>query len=988
MTLERVARRQSSFAAGELSPRALGRIDSPAYGRGLAQCRNWIINPQGSLPRRPGTKYIGTTKSLEIVIFTEQSNAKRFGLLGVAWASEISLFCAVGAADGTDAYLLTSPDGITWTEQTNPKNFDLNDVIWNGSLFVAVGSADGTDAYIVTSPDGTTWTERANPKNFALLDVAWDGSQFAAVGGPDGTDAYIVTSPDGTTWTEQSNPKNFFLEGVLWNGSVFVAVGLPDGTDAYIVTSPDGVTWTERENPKNFRLDKVAWNGSLLVAVGAGDGTDAYIITSPDGVTWTEQSNSKNVGLQSIVWSDSFFCAVGNPDGTDAYMLTSPDGETWTEQINPKNVGLRGITWNGNIFCTVGLDDGADSYLLTSPGDTSGRRLIAFPGSTGTPYMIEVGNTYFRFWRDGVQVESSPGTPLEVATPWNAIDLPSVQYAQAADVMYLSHPDFTPRKLVRASDLTFTLTDMQSVSSLPTSYLLKDGPYQAENTTTTTINPSGVTGSITLVASTSIFASTDVGRTVRIFQLTTEDAGEWGWLVITAFASATSVTATVMGEDLADSLAVTRWALGAFSATTGYPACVSFYQQRLMFAATDAQPQAIWGSTVFAFEQFQPTQFDDTQVADNGLAFTIASRRQARIRWLATSSSLIAGTASGPFIINGTADNASISPFSLNVRLASEYDASSVLPAIVGNVTVYAQSGGQRIRGLDPGQRDIYGQPDLTLLSDQVTQSGVKEMTYSAISSSILWMTRTDGKLIGLTIHQEAESAGWHLHTIGGSLTGSTEPKALSIANLPSEGFDQLYLIVRRTINGSDVEYIEALQAQFEDSDTGVDIEDAWHLDGAKKYDGPATTAITGLDHLEGETVKVFADGAMQVDQTVSSGAITIASAASVVLVGLGYDSDLQVVPLRFQDVPGAGVTPFGSIIEVYQTSGLQIGPDTGTLFTVPLDTGLNTKDVDASFEAPSAATITRPQYVIRSKNALPATILSLTHRMELETQN
>jgi hypothetical protein len=110
---------------------------------------------------------------------------------------------------------------------------------------VAVGVADGTDAYLITSPDGITWTERTNPKNSTLLSLAFGSGVFVAVGATDVTDAYLVTSPDGITWTERSNPKNFSLYAVTYVTNVFVAVGNQDGADAYILTS--GLLFTAAE---------------------------------------------------------------------------------------------------------------------------------------------------------------------------------------------------------------------------------------------------------------------------------------------------------------------------------------------------------------------------------------------------------------------------------------------------------------------------------------------------------------------------------------------------------------------------------------------------------------------------------------------------------------------------------------------------------------------------------------------------------------------
>jgi hypothetical protein len=330
--------------------------------------------------RKEGGAAIYNTTGLPAA-FVERSNPKNFALNDVAWNG--SLLVAVGGADGTDAYIVTSTDGVTWTERTNPKNFALNGVCWNGvlSLFVAVGAADGTDAYLITSPDGITWTERANPKNFALNDIITLGStypgQMIAVGNADGTDAYIVTSSDGTTWTEMSNPKNFNLLGITGNtsGTTVTAVGAADGTDAYMTSSIAGGGFLfERSNPKNFGLNGVhhkASSGSSnvgVVAVGVADGSDSYILTATSGnpSTFTERANPKNFALNDVVWTGTEWIAVGAADGTDAYVVTSPDGITWTEMSNPKNFALNGVVWTGSALVAVGAADGTDAYIVTS----------------------------------------------------------------------------------------------------------------------------------------------------------------------------------------------------------------------------------------------------------------------------------------------------------------------------------------------------------------------------------------------------------------------------------------------------------------------------------------------------------------------------------------------------------------------------------------------------------------------------------------------
>jgi WD40 repeat protein len=319
-------------------------------------------------------------RNLLVSNWTERANTKNVTLYSIIWSPSLGLFCAVGINDGVDAYIVTSPDGIVWTERAPAvaKNIALRGVCWSPdlNLFCAVGVADGVDGYLLTSPDGTTWTERNNPQNRTLYAITWSEelTLFCAVGINDGVDAYIVTSPDGTTWTDRANAQNKALRGICWSPdlTLFCAVGLFDGVDAYIVTSPDGTTWTDRANPKSFPLFGVCWSPDLALfcAVGGADGTDGYLLTSPDGTTWTERNNSRNLDLNSVFWSPDLkvFCAVGETNGTYAYILTSPDGIHWTERVNPKAFDLFGACWSPklSLFCAIGAVDGSDAYMVTS----------------------------------------------------------------------------------------------------------------------------------------------------------------------------------------------------------------------------------------------------------------------------------------------------------------------------------------------------------------------------------------------------------------------------------------------------------------------------------------------------------------------------------------------------------------------------------------------------------------------------------------------
>jgi len=213
---------------------------------------------------------------------------------------------------------------VTWSERANPKAIDLNGVTWIPwlSLWVAVGNGD-TDAYIVTSPDGTTWTERAPTVALSLIlkSVSYSTTLVVAVGSSDGTNPYILTSPDAITWTKRTPAvaRPISLERVIWfsspaSGGVarFVAVGDAIGAAgyAYILYSLDGITWVEVANPKLNNLLALAAGDSILLASG-GSGSVTYTITSRDGINWTERENLTAAFAEGAAWNGKRFVMVG-----------------------------------------------------------------------------------------------------------------------------------------------------------------------------------------------------------------------------------------------------------------------------------------------------------------------------------------------------------------------------------------------------------------------------------------------------------------------------------------------------------------------------------------------------------------------------------------------------------------------------------------------------------------------------------------------------
>jgi len=221
-----------------------------------------------------------------------------------------------------------------------------------------------------------------------------------------------------------------------------------------------------------------------------------------------------------------------------------------------------------------------------------------------------------------------------LATTYETADLAELKFAQSADVMYICHPDYVPKKLSRTGHTSWTITDVE----------FTNGPYLDDNITAVTLNSSTHTVGTArdLTASAATFVSTDVGRLVRFRE---------GYGKITAFTSTTAVTWTII-KDTNSGSASTDWALGAWSDTTGYPSCVSFFEQRLVFAGTTDQPQTLFFSKSGDYENMDENR-GGTIADDDAIIYTIASNQVNAIRFLSSTRTLIVGTVGGEFSVSG-----------------------------------------------------------------------------------------------------------------------------------------------------------------------------------------------------------------------------------------------------------------------------------------------------------------------------------------------
>lgn len=316
-----------------------------------------------------------------------------------------------------------------------------------------------------------------------------------------------------------------------------------------------------------------------------------------------------------------------------------------------------------------------------------------------------------------------------------------------------------------------------------------------------------------------------------------------------------------------------------WNATNGYPRTVSFYEQRLFFAGSSTYPQTIWGSQTADYENMKLGSGN----ADDAMEYAIATNRVNVIRWLQPSRDLIVGTAGGEFKV-GRPTGEPLTPSNVMVTQQTTYGSWTIPPIQIGNAILFTQRARRKIREFNYiFQKDSYEAPDMTLLSEHITEGYLKDMDYQQEPDSVVWACTSNGKLLSMTYERPEEVVAWAEHNIGGVNT-----EVESVAVITNTTQDQLWITVKRDVNGSTVRHIEYL-----DPDLNVDSGLAGTVSGS-------TTSISGLSHLEGETVKVVINDAVFPDEVVSSGAITpsIPSTWGTVplQVGLSYTSILRTM--------------------------------------------------------------------------------------------
>lgn len=646
---------------------------------------------------------------------------------------------------------------------------------------------------------------------------------------------------------------------------------------------------------------------------------------------------------------------------------------------------ISGITQANPAVVTAtahGYSNGQDVFISGVVGMTeiNGRWFKVANATTNTFDLqtIHGGNVN----STGYTAYSSGGEadiPYEIASPYSAAALTNsrgelmLDYTQVGDVMYFTDRAraLAPRKLVRSGATSWAFSALDP----------DEGPFDDLNATATTMYASAASGSgVTITASASVFTAADVGKIIRIDQQVITSTQPWktataytagnyvrsegreyvaansatsgtsipshttgtvsdggvNWTYTSAGYGIARITAqsgttatvdvlvtfpqTLVGSGNASVL----WRKGAWAEGT-YPAAVTFYRERLTFAGG----LDVWMSEAGNYEGFAIDSFGEI-LPESAITLELPGPAND-IVGLQEGTQLSVLTEGGEFSILPQSTSEPLGPNNIQASGQTSYGARPVKPVRVGSAILYVQSSGKRVRSMQYSwESESFVSPDMTIRARHITQAGVSRMVRQEIPYGAIWAVRNDGALLSFTFDTDQSARAWAKHT-----TGTVEDVA--VIPSPDGGRDDVWLVVKRTVNGADRRYLEYIRPEYEDGDA---VSSSAYLDSGLSYSGSSTSTLYGFDHLEGQTVQLMIDGAASPDAVVSGGEVDLLRAGEVVQVGLPFVSTIATNRINAGAGDGTAQSKTKRITDcafrVYNTRGGSAGPSATNQDDIP----------------------------------------------------
>lgn len=862
---------QTSFASGELSPTLFARVDINKYSIGAARLRNMFVDYTGGAKNRPGTRFIGrckdSTTNIRVIPFqfsTIQSYILEFGNLYMRVIKD-------------DAYVTETGKTITGITQANPA------VVTS----TAHGFANNDWVFI----SGVVGMTQVNGRFFIAAGVTADTFQLQTLAGVN------VNSTGYTAYSSAGTAARIYTLVTPYASADLPTLKFAQSADVMTIThnnyAPRDLTRTAHAA---WTLSVIAFAANIATPTGL-TGANSAPGASPTtryGYTVTAINKDGEEGLPS---NETVI------QGADPFVTASTIRVSWDSVANAESY---------NIYRTSRL---STAFSFATTFDTSG------------PSFKYIGTSRSRSFEDGAIVADVTKSPPAHRNPFAVLTVLSLTISSGGTTY--------------SADTTVTITDPTG-----TGVVLKP------------IIEGGVIIDIVVVR-----------------------GGE----------NYTSPTVVIAGTTGSGAAATANIGPG----TGTYPAVVSYFQQRKIFAASANYPQTFWMTRIKAYNNMDVSNPSNAADAITG---TIVSNQVNAIKHLIEMpGGLLALTTNRVFQISG-ADGV-ISPATTQISSQAFKGSADTRPLVVNYDILYVQDKGSTVIDMVYNfGSNIYQTQDISVLSNHLFLTyTLSNWAYAEVPYKIVWAVRSDGKALSLTFLKEHEVVGWTWN--------DTQGLFKDVAVISVGGEDAVYFVVQRIIGGSSVQYIEKLGSR----ELRGHIENSWFLDSALQttltypaatltpaaasgtnvafvasasvfvsgdvgrvirvgggvatvtaFDSGTqvrgdftttisqtfpsgapipqisgawsiaskTSSVSGLEHLEGQTVSVFGDGVELTSQTVANGAVAVSTASSLVLVGLPFTSQLQTLPLDTGQptIQGKRKQIFGMTARVVDSAGFKVG--------------------------------------------------------------
>ena len=829
---------QTSFNAGKWGPLLQGRVDLEKYTSACNELKNFIPTVQGPALKRSGTRFLKTVKD----------QAKKSRLIPFEFSTEQAYVLELyegGMRVLKDSGAVLEPTvAISNVSDANPVVVTASNSYTNGDEVYITGTAQG----------------QINGRFFTV--AAASGAAFSLTG-ENGTGR--ATGSGGTAARVYSISNAVLGNALPWLEAELESISFVQNGDILFLAHPNHPPHKiTRTAHTSWTSEKIEWKWPAFRPENSDDET---FLQCEENTGTSKQLRVRSYGVErrssgASLWVPKLTCVSSNAAPvviTTASNHGYSNGDTvWLWDLS----GGAGTALNDNHYTISNVT--ANTFTLDG---------TSAPGVTGSTGGVEKITTNFRF-TSGMQgsyfkLRDLPGSHMP---EWSSNATWNTRWN-----LYDTSPNWIGRVVHNNGIVYASYSQMSNMGldpptgELPTDQIPNVGG--ANDGGMSFYNRAEGYGEVKSVDADGLTCTIDIERDLP-YSVSDVNPCE---------------ASSGVGEGWRGH-GTQRWAEGAWSEENGYPRAVAFYEDRLWFAGTEADPQTFWGSRTGEYEDFEGI----ADRADSSVTFTLASEDINAIEWLAGDQQLLIGTRGGEFIASGTRETEAITASNITVRRQSKYGVKpGVQPRFVDSALLFVQRAGERLHQLSySNDSNRYIGPDVTALSDDILRPSAAELAYQSSPFRQLWVRLTDGNLATLTYVSDQDVLGWAQLEIGGT---GVEVESLASIPHPDGDQDQVWMIVKRTIDGATKRYIEYLEKPFSSSTTYAD---AFFVDSGLTYSGSATTTITGLDHLEGQVVKVFADGVVQFDRTVSGGAISITS-ASKVQVGLGYDARVQTMRLE-----------------------------------------------------------------------------------------